>query len=140
MSGKVSPTLSFAIAAEHIGHHCRVRRRAIWRDTVQSSRAEPPGSARPPARALHERGAEVTIADVNAEKGEALASGARGARDLCALRRHGRGSRRRLPRAAQSAGELRVSVCCAGVGWAERTASKRGPHQLMPFETVCGST
>ena len=31
---------------------------------------------------------------------------------------------------------MRVSVCCAGVGWAERTASKRGPHQLMPFETV----
>jgi len=29
-----------------------------------------------------------------------------------------------------------VSVCCAGIGWAERTASKRGPHQLMPFETV----
>ena len=38
---------------------------------------------------------------------------------------------------AVEAGEvLRVSVCCAGVGWAERTASKRGPHQLMPFETV----
>ena len=35
-----------------------------------------------------------------------------------------------------SAAELRISVCCAGVGWAERTASKRGPHQLMPFETV----
>ena len=32
--------------------------------------------------------------------------------------------------------ELRISVCCAGVGWAERTASKRGPHQLLPFETV----
>ena len=29
-----------------------------------------------------------------------------------------------------------MSVCCAGVGWAERTASKRGPHQLQPFETV----
>jgi NAD(P)-dependent dehydrogenase (short-subunit alcohol dehydrogenase family) len=29
-----------------------------------------------------------------------------------------------------------VSVCCAGVGWAERTASKRGPHALLPFETV----
>ena len=25
---------------------------------------------------------------------------------------------------------------CAGVGWAEKTAGKRGPHQLMPFETV----
>jgi 3-hydroxyacyl-CoA dehydrogenase / 3-hydroxy-2-methylbutyryl-CoA dehydrogenase len=27
-------------------------------------------------------------------------------------------------------------VCCAGVGWAERVASKRGPHTLEPFETV----
>ena len=33
-------------------------------------------------------------------------------------------------------GDLRISVCCAGIGWAERTVSKRGPHQLMPFETV----
>ena len=28
--------------------------------------------------------------------------------------------------AAQTARGLRISVCCAGVGWAERTASKRG--------------
>ena len=27
---------------------------------------------------------------------------------------------------------------CAGVGWAERTVSKRGPHQLQPFEIVIG--
>ena len=25
---------------------------------------------------------------------------------------------------------------CAGVGWAERTVSRNGPHQLTPFETV----
>jgi NAD(P)-dependent dehydrogenase (short-subunit alcohol dehydrogenase family) len=31
---------------------------------------------------------------------------------------------------------LRISICCAGIGWAERTAHKRGPHQLEPFETV----
>jgi NAD(P)-dependent dehydrogenase (short-subunit alcohol dehydrogenase family) len=33
-------------------------------------------------------------------------------------------------------GGLRISVCCAGVGWAERVASNRGPHTLEPFETV----
>src|SRR5207248_2152099 len=38
--------------------------------------------------------------------------------------------------AAALAGGLRISVCCAGIGWAERTASSRGPHQLQPFETV----
>jgi 3-hydroxyacyl-CoA dehydrogenase/3-hydroxy-2-methylbutyryl-CoA dehydrogenase len=41
-----------------------------------------------------------------------------------------------VERAAAAEGGLRVSVCCAGVGWAERTASKRGAHQLVPFETV----
>ena len=35
-----------------------------------------------------------------------------------------------------AADDLRISICCAGIGWAERTVSKRGPHQLMPFETV----
>ena len=41
-----------------------------------------------------------------------------------------------VAQAVDSGEGLRVSVCCAGVGWAERTASKRGPHQLVPFETV----
>ena len=27
-------------------------------------------------------------------------------------------------------------MCCAGIGWAERVAGKRGPHALEPFETV----
>ena len=27
-------------------------------------------------------------------------------------------------------------MCCAGVGWPEKIAGKRGPHQLLPFETV----
>jgi NAD(P)-dependent dehydrogenase (short-subunit alcohol dehydrogenase family) len=33
-------------------------------------------------------------------------------------------------------GGLRISVCCAGIGWAERVASSRGPHGFGPFETV----
>ncbi len=27
---------------------------------------------------------------------------------------------------------------CAGVGWAERTVTRNGPHQLQPFEIVIG--
>jgi 3-hydroxyacyl-CoA dehydrogenase/3-hydroxy-2-methylbutyryl-CoA dehydrogenase len=88
-------------------------------------------------RALHERGAEVTIADVNEEKGAALARelGERAAVVPCDVTDEGQ-VEAAVAQAAQSAGGLRVSVCCAGIGWAERTASKRGPHQLMPFETV----
>src|SRR5215210_1275800 len=28
---------------------------------------------------------------------------------------------------------VRISVCCAGVGWAGKVAGKRGPHQFEPF-------
>jgi 3-hydroxyacyl-CoA dehydrogenase / 3-hydroxy-2-methylbutyryl-CoA dehydrogenase len=88
-------------------------------------------------RALHERGADVTIADVNTEKGEALTSelGGRAAFAPCDVTDEDQVSAA-VQQAAQFAGGLRVSICCAGIGWAERTASKRGPHQLMPFETV----
>jgi short-subunit dehydrogenase len=41
-----------------------------------------------------------------------------------------------VQQAASIDGGLRISVCCAGIGWAERTASKHGAHSLQPFETV----
>ena len=86
-------------------------------------------------RALHERGARVAIADVNAEKGAELAKelGERASFVHCDVTKEDE-----VAAAVEQAadGNLRVSVCCAGVGWAERTASKRGPHQLQPFETV----
>jgi NAD(P)-dependent dehydrogenase (short-subunit alcohol dehydrogenase family) len=41
-----------------------------------------------------------------------------------------------VAQAASLEGGLRISVCCAGIGWAERTASKHGAHSLQPFETV----
>ena len=39
---------------------------------------------------------------------------------------------------ASAAGEdgLRISVCCAGIGWAEKVAGRSGPHAYEPFETV----
>jgi 3-hydroxyacyl-CoA dehydrogenase / 3-hydroxy-2-methylbutyryl-CoA dehydrogenase len=87
------------------------------------------------ARALHERGAAVTIADLNAEKGEALAAelGTRASFAACDVT-----DEEQVAAAVAQAAEtgLRISVCCAGVGWAERTVSKNGPHQLLPFETV----
>ncbi len=89
------------------------------------------------ARALHARGAHVTIADLNEERGTALAGelGERATFVRCDVTDEQQVSA--AVTAAASAGEgLRVSVCCAGVGWAERTTSQRGPHQLLPFETV----
>jgi NAD(P)-dependent dehydrogenase (short-subunit alcohol dehydrogenase family) len=85
------------------------------------------------ARRLHAAGATVTIADLNAERGEALASelGERAAFVACDVT-----NERDVAAAVQAAGELRISVCCAGIGWAEKTAGSRGPHALEPFETV----
>jgi 3-hydroxyacyl-CoA dehydrogenase/3-hydroxy-2-methylbutyryl-CoA dehydrogenase len=84
-------------------------------------------------RHLHEAGARVVIADVNEERGERLAA------DL--------GERvsfvpadvtdaDAVELAVAAVGGLRISVCCAGIGWAERTAGRRGPHDLAAFEKV----
>ncbi len=92
------------------------------------------------ARSLHEHGALVTIADVNAEKGEALAAelgeGARFA--ACDVREAEQVEAAVAGATAASDGGLRISVCCAGVGWPEKIASSRGPHRLEPFEIVLG--
>jgi 3-hydroxyacyl-CoA dehydrogenase/3-hydroxy-2-methylbutyryl-CoA dehydrogenase len=89
------------------------------------------------SRALIERGATVTIADLNEEKGEALAAslGPGASFVRCDVTDEAQVSAA-VAKAVETAGELRISITCAGIGWAERTVSKRGPHQLMPFETV----
>jgi 3-hydroxyacyl-CoA dehydrogenase / 3-hydroxy-2-methylbutyryl-CoA dehydrogenase len=91
------------------------------------------------ARELHARGASVVIADLNADRGQALVDdlggdtqfvradvsdpdAVAGAVDVAAA----------LP------GGLRIAICCAGIGWAERVAGRRGAHALEPFETVIG--
>ena len=87
------------------------------------------------ARALHAAGANVTIADLNAERGQALADelGATLRRHRRDRRRAGRGRGRRAAAARTACGSR---VCCAGIGWAEKTAGRKGPHSLEPFETV----
>ncbi len=86
-------------------------------------------------RRLHAGGAEVVIADLNEEKGAALADEL-GARFIRADVTEPDQVQEAVTAAAALAGGLRISVCCAGIGWAERVASNRGPHQLQPFETV----
>jgi len=41
-----------------------------------------------------------------------------------------------VDREAAVDGGLRISVCCAGIGWAERVSHKRGPHNLEYFSNV----
>ena len=78
------------------------------------------------ARALHEAGAGVVIADLNAEKGEALAAelGER-AGFVEANVMEPEPVQAAVDAAAGAEGGLRISVCCAGIGWAQRTAGKR---------------
>jgi NAD(P)-dependent dehydrogenase (short-subunit alcohol dehydrogenase family) len=88
------------------------------------------------ARRLHADGARVTIADLNAEKGAALAAelGERAAFAEANVLEADQVDA--AVRTATDGGELRASVCCAGIGWAQRTVSKQGPHDLEIFANV----
>jgi NAD(P)-dependent dehydrogenase (short-subunit alcohol dehydrogenase family) len=87
------------------------------------------------ARRLHGQGAAVTIADVNAEKGEALAAELGVAFVACDVREEDQ-VQAAVDGAAQADGGLRISVCCAGTGWAQKVAGSRGPHALEPFAVI----
>jgi NAD(P)-dependent dehydrogenase (short-subunit alcohol dehydrogenase family) len=88
------------------------------------------------ARSLAAAGANVVVADLNAEKGEALAQELSASFVEADVTDEAAVSAA-VERAAE-AGEdgLRVSVCCAGIGWAERVAHKGGPHNLELFSNV----
>src|SRR5579875_3053322 len=76
-------------------------------------------------RHLHARGAHVVIADINANRGERLA-GELGERATFAptdVTDPGT-----VQQAVDAAANLRISVCCAGIGHGERVAGRRGAH------------
>jgi 3-hydroxyacyl-CoA dehydrogenase / 3-hydroxy-2-methylbutyryl-CoA dehydrogenase len=87
------------------------------------------------SRALAEAGARVVVADLDAEKGEALASEI-GGTFVAADVTDADAVQGAVARAAEPDAGLRVSVCCAGIGWAERVAHKGGPHSLEYFSNV----
>jgi NAD(P)-dependent dehydrogenase (short-subunit alcohol dehydrogenase family) len=86
-------------------------------------------------RALHERGASVTIADVNAEKGQALGEELGLEFVTCDVREESQ-VEAAVHKAAAVEGGLRIAICCAGTGWAQKVAGSKGPHPLLPFETI----
>ncbi|HET7050043.1 MAG TPA: SDR family NAD(P)-dependent oxidoreductase [Solirubrobacteraceae bacterium] len=91
------------------------------------------------ARQLHARGASVVIADLNADRGQALVdelgSSAQFVRADVSDPDAVAGA---VDAAAALPGGVRIAICCAGIGWAERVAGRRGAHALEPFETVIG--
>ena len=95
------------------------------------------GLGRATVDALHDAGAGVVIVDLPQSQGETVA------KEL--------GDRTRFapadvtdPEQVQAAvstaveafGGLHIAVNCAGIGWAQRTVDRNGPHDLGVFETV----
>ena len=90
------------------------------------------------ARLLAERGAKVVVADMNAEKGEAVAADIKGV--FVSVDVTNTDQVIAATEAAKDLGPLRALVNCAGVGWATRTIGKDGEyssaHDLDVFRKV----
>ena len=89
------------------------------------------------ARALHGRGAHVVVADLDEDRGAALAAelGERAAFAAADVTQPDQ-LEQAVATAAQAPGGLRISIHCAGIGHAERIARARGPHRPDTFERV----
>jgi len=88
-------------------------------------------------RRLHADGAHVVVADLNQVRGLALAEelGER-AEFVHTDLTDGDAVEAAVDAASRLPGGLRISVCCAGIGGAQRVAGKDGPHVLERFETI----
>lgn len=86
-------------------------------------------------RRLHEAGAKVVIADVNPEKGEALASELGIEFVQCDVREEDQ-VQAAVDKAAGAEGGLRIAVSCAGTGIPVKVASSKGPHPLDAFKVI----
>ena len=88
------------------------------------------------ARVLAASGATVTIADLNAERGKALADELGGifvetnVADEASVQQA-------VDAATDTSAPLRIAVSCAGIGWASRVIARDGsPHALGPYQKV----
>ena len=83
------------------------------------------------ARLLAEKGGKVVIADMNAERGEAVAKEIGGAFVKCDVTSEADGQA--VMAKAVSMGKLMGLVNCAGIATAEKTVGKNGAHGLAAF-------
>jgi NAD(P)-dependent dehydrogenase (short-subunit alcohol dehydrogenase family) len=83
------------------------------------------------ARMLAARGASVVIADMQTEKGEAVAKEIGGAFVKCDVSSEADGQA--VVARATALGKLMGLVNCAGIAPAEKTVGKNGPHALANF-------
>jgi NAD(P)-dependent dehydrogenase (short-subunit alcohol dehydrogenase family) len=83
------------------------------------------------ARALAQRGGVVVIADMQADKGEAVAQDIGGAFVKCDVSHEADGQA--VVAKAVSLGKLMGLVNCAGIAPAEKTVGKQGAHSLSMF-------
>jgi NAD(P)-dependent dehydrogenase (short-subunit alcohol dehydrogenase family) len=83
------------------------------------------------ARALASRGGKVVVADMQADKGEAVAKDIGGAFVKCDVSSEADGQA--VVAQAVSMGKLMGLVNCAGIAPAEKTVGKNGPHNLALY-------
>jgi len=88
-------------------------------------------------RRLHGAGAHVVIADLNRDKGEALAAelGERASFHETNVTDPDQ-VEVAVTAASRAPNGLRIAVGCAGIGWAQRVTGKQGPHPLDLFRNV----
>jgi NAD(P)-dependent dehydrogenase (short-subunit alcohol dehydrogenase family) len=86
------------------------------------------------ARMLAEHGAKVVIADLQAERGEAIAQELSGVFVKCDVSQEADGQA--VVAAAINAGKLMGLVNCAGIAPAMKTVGKDGAHSLATFSKV----
>jgi len=89
------------------------------------------------ARMAAESGAKVLIADLQLEAGEKLAKELGGRFVKCDVTSEADG-KAAVDAATQAFGGLHVLVNCAGIGSAERTIGRDGPHSLAHFSRLIG--
>jgi NAD(P)-dependent dehydrogenase (short-subunit alcohol dehydrogenase family) len=87
------------------------------------------------ARMAAENGAKVVIADLQVEPGEKLAKALGGRFVKCDVTSEADGIAA-VALAVKEYGGVHILVNCAGIGTAERTLGKEGPHKLAHFTRV----
>ena len=86
------------------------------------------------ARMLATNGAKVVIADMQPDKGQAVASAIGGSFVLCDVSNEA--DAQTVVQQATSAGKLAGLVNCAGIAPAEKTVGKNGAHSLALYQKV----